>query len=250
MNIFCFENNGITALKNGKSFLVVEPIALRIENGGSIAIVGESGSGKSMIGLSMIDLLPPNMKCLDAKLFINEEIEKKQIKKLLGKEIIYIPQNGLEYLNPSIKIKSLFKDALLRRGFNKDNYLIEAIKRLKNMQFDNPEEILEKYSFELSGGMAQKVMLAMSYSDDCQLIISDEMTNGIDEETKTFIIDSLFNTYKDVPKIIITHDLDLMEKCDRIIVLKNGKVMDNILTKGLKTTAKSPYFQAFLEARI
>ena len=247
MSNLAFSFSGIYGKVFGKDKLLVEGTNFSLKENSSLAIIGESGSGKSMLGLSIIDNLPSNCNINDYKLIIDEEnILKKDVKKFLGKEIIYIPQNGLEHLNPSLKLKKSFYDILKIKGFNKKNYLEEIKNRLNLVKIDDLS-ILDKYPFEISGGTAQKLILAMSYSENVKLVIADEITNGIDENSKNELSNLFFELYKNSSKIVITHDLDLAKKCDEIMIMNDSIIIEKGTNDILKSP-KSPYLTAFMES--
>lgn len=228
--------------------ILVENVSFVLEGGKSLALIGETGSGKTMTALSIMELLPENVRMLHGVLkFKGEELKnKKTVRKLLGVDIVYIPQNGLEFLNPSKKIKYHLYDNLQKIGIKKSQIQQEAIDKLLQAGFDNGEEILEKYPFQLSGGMAQKVTIAIAACSKAKLILADEPTNGLDFESKMQFMNLLSTLFPKAAKLIITHDIAVAKLCDETLVLCGGKMMERGNSQELLENPRHPYTKALL----
>lgn len=180
-----------------------------------------------MTARSIMGLLPRNVHMQNGKLlFCGEELTGRSVGKLLGDRIVYIPQNGLEFLNPSRKIRHHLYDNLKRIGVSRGELQQEALSRLALAGFPKPEEILDKYPFQLSGGMAQRVTIAISACSHAALIIADEPTNGLDDAAKGQFMSLLSHVFPEAAKLIITHDITLAELCDETLVLCGGRMME------------------------
>lgn len=228
--------------------ILVENVSFILEEGKSLALIGETGSGKTMTALSIMKLLPENVRMLKGTLkFRGEELKnKKTVRKLLGVDIVYIPQNGLEFLNPSKKIKYHLYDNLQKTGMKKFQMKQEAIDKLLQAGFENGEEILEKYPFQLSGGMAQRVTIAIAACSKAKLILADEPTNGLDFESKMQFMNLLNTLFPKAAKLIITHDITIAKLCDETLVLCGGKMMEKGNSQELLKSPRHPYTKALL----
>ncbi|MDV3178708.1 MAG: ABC transporter ATP-binding protein, partial [Candidatus Phytoplasma australasiaticum] len=173
---FQFENSLIKAVR-GVNFVVKEQETL--------AIIGESGSGKSQIALSILKLLQTNQKIVQGKIIFNQELisdfDEQQMRKIRGQEISIIFQDPVSSLNPLLKIKTqIFEILKLRKGLYGKPALIQAIKLLEQVEISDPYKILESYPYQLSGGLCQRVSIAISLICRPKLLIADEPTTAID----------------------------------------------------------------------
>jgi len=230
---------------NKNTRTIVGTASFSINDNETLAIIGQTGSGKTMISLSIMDLLPNNIYSKGLLMRLDDDVFKST-KGYLGSEIVYIPQSGHESLNPSRRIKSQMFDSLKRWGI-KDNRLEEATKRLEHVGFENPLDILNKYPHELSGGMAERVVIAMSMSNKARLVIADEATNGLSYEESKEFIDKIKILFPNASIIIITHDMKVASLCDDILVIKNGTVLDYGKNE-MVLKNKHPYTEALFKA--
>ena len=213
-------------------------------------IIGESGSGKSVLGMAMLGILPPYAK-VDRNFFFEDlyfKYKSKQQKLLLGKSLGYIPQSPQEALNPSRKIKKQLYEALSVK-YKKNEFKQRAYSILEYMGFDNPNKIMNSYSYELSGGMQQRVLSAISVCCKPKWIIADEPTKGLDKELCNQVADTFVNLQEFGVEgmVVITHDINLAEKiCDEILVMYGGRILERG-EKVLKNP-KHPYTKALLGA--
>lgn len=236
-------------LKRSRKALV-EDVSFSLCAGESLALIGETGSGKTMIALSVMKLLPSNVKMEKGSIrFCGEELmTKRNIRKLLGMSIVYIPQNGLEFLNPSKKVRHHLYDNLQKQGVVK---LEEAaLEKLRLAGLGHPEEILDKYPFQLSGGMAQQVTIAISACSNPKLVIADEPTNGLDEQGKQNFHRLMNALFPEAAKLVITHDIGVASLCDRTLVLCGGRKMETGPSGALLQTPFHPYTKALIGALV
>ncbi len=209
---------------------IVEGVSFCLDGGESLAIVGESGSGKSMIVNALTSSLADNcfatgkVECNGVNLLENRRFAKK----LMGDKIALIPQGGAESLNPSLKIKTQIYESLKRNGgkLTRAQKRVAAIRNLEKSGLKKAEEILEKYPFEISGGEAQRVVLAITLCSHANLIVADEATRGIDGETKEAFWNCIQNDFSSAATVFVTHDIADAKRCDNVLVLKDGKVAE------------------------
>lgn len=248
--ILSFDSGKIVAFTTSGSRTVADGIAFSLEKGQSLALIGETGSGKTMTALALMRLLPSNVKQTGGKIvFLGEDLLlKKNIVSILGKEIVYIPQSGADYLNPTATVKSQLFDQLKKNGVPKEKRLSEATNNLEKAGFGNPEEILKKRSFELSGGMAQRVAIALSLCSAPKLVVCDEATNGLNDDESATFVNKLNELFPDAAKLVITHDIRVANSCDKITVLCGGKVMENGDKNRVLSSPRHPYTRSLVRA--
>ena len=217
---------------------VVHGIDLSLEKGQIIGLVGESGSGKSVSSLSILKLLPEDAKitadtmCFDGIDLLSQTEEEWQA--LRGDRISMVFQEPMTSLNPVLTIERQVEEGLLlhEEETYKDNKELRrerVLEVLAEAGLSHPEELLLKYPHQLSGGMRQRVMIAIAMMNRPELLIADEPTTALDAATQEIILDLLkyyCETYK-TAILFISHDLSLVARlCDRVLVLKNGKVVE------------------------
>ena len=216
---------------------VVHGIDLSLEQGQIIGLVGESGSGKSVSSLSIMKLLPEDAKItadsmnFDGIDLLSQTPEEWQ--SLRGDRIAMVFQEPMTSLNPVLTIEKQVEEGLLlheEETYKNNNELRRerVLEVLAEAGLSHPEELLSKYPHQLSGGMRQRVMIAIAMINRPELLIADEPTTALDAATQEIILDLLkyyCATYK-TAILFISHDLSLVARlCDRVLVLKNGKVV-------------------------
>lgn len=231
--------------------ILLDDVEFSIEKGKSYALIGETGSGKTMIAMSIMGLLPKNVKgenlfCSLDSVDISSPVVASS---LLGREIAYIPQNGMEFLNPSRTIYAHLIDSLLRSGTPKKEVKEKAKEILSLVGFHDIDQILKSYPFQLSGGMAQRVTVALALSSNAKLIIADEPTNGLDLESSNKMLEHLFSLFSDAAKIIITHDISVASRCENMLVLCGGKTMEKGPSSFLSSPC-NPYAKSLVAALV
>ena len=199
---------------------VIKDLSLRIESGQIVAVVGASGSGKSLLAHSILGVLPYNSHQDGSIRYDGQELTPKRAAALRGKEISLIPQ-GVTYLDPLMKI-----GAQLRKGRKGAEIRQQCRDVLKRYGLD--DSIEEKYPFELSGGMARRVLIASAVIDGPRLIIADEPTPGLDKKAAGRILGHFRELAQDGAGILfITHDLELaLTVSDRVAVFYAGETME------------------------
>lgn len=250
--VLSYRSGEITAQLQRGSKELVSQVSFEISEGKSLALIGETGSGKTMTALSIMGLLPENVTMHSGSIqFAGEDISgKKDLRKLLGNQIVYIPQNGLEFLNPSRKIRYHLYDNLEKIGTPRKQLEQTAKEKLLLSGLPKPEEILDKYPFQLSGGMAQRVTIAISACSNASLIIADEPTNGLDDAAKQRFMDLLTMVFPKAAKLIITHDITLAGLCDKTLVLCGGRMMEKGPSNGVLKNPRNGYTRALLASLV
>ncbi|MCV2403502.1 ABC transporter ATP-binding protein [Marinomonas sp. C2222] len=234
----------------------VRDVSFHLNRGEVLALVGESGSGKSVTAYSILNLLDKNGRLAEGEIFYNgmslHNANKKQLEEVRGREIAMIFQNPMSTLNPIRKVGQHLRDMLKTHGYaNWSNLEAEIEKLLHQVEIFDVDRVKNAYPFELSGGMCQRVMIALALACRSQLLIADEPTTGLDVTTQKSIMDLVHNLAKegDLAVILITHDLGLAAKyCDKFVVMEKGLVVEQNPRSHFFADAAHPYTQKLLLA--
>ena len=238
-------------LKNGEKILV-QDVSFDIFPGETMALIGETGSGKTMIAQSILGTLPRNVHAAGTSIELcgHPLPSGRKLRAMLGRDIVYIPQNGHEFLNPSRTVFRHMADGLQRLGVPASQRRQEATRLLSLAGFSAPEEILNQYPFQLSGGMAQRVTIALALCSKAKLLIADEPTNGLDSQGKHQFLNLLDDLFPGAAKLVITHDISVAALCNHILVLCSGRSMEAGPGASVLESPKHPYTKALLEALV
>lgn len=221
---------------------IVKSISFSLHSGESLAIVGESGCGKTMTAMSLFQLLPTGCRAKGEALLNGKNLlDNCKISKLRGREIVLIPQNGAEFLDPVFKIRNQIFETLRKVGVRKENREVRARELLSLAGFSNPDDVLDKYPFEISGGMAQRVILAIGMAAQPRVVIADEPTRGIDGDGVENFLGLLETIFADTILVIITHNMRVAAHCDRLLVMLGGEVMEYGCCHAILENTKHPY---------
>ena len=247
-----YSSGAIAARLDKGEKILVQDVAFQLLPGETLALIGETGSGKTMIAQSIMGTLPRNVRTDGASILLCGQSlpDGRKLRAMLGREIVYIPQNGHEFLNPSRTVWKHITDGLKRMHCPAAERRREACRLLELAGFDTPEEVLPKYPFQLSGGMAQRVTIALALCSDAKLLIADEPTNGLDQAAKQQFLSLLDNLFPAAAKLVITHDISVAALCDRILVLCGGKSMEYGPCRDVLESPDSPYTRALLGALV
>jgi oligopeptide transport system ATP-binding protein len=235
----------------------VDGITFTLEKGETLGIVGESGSGKSVTNLSIMRLIPePPGKIVNGDIVFDgidvRSLSIDDVRKIRGKRIAMIFQDPMTSLNPFLKISTqLMEVTRLHLGHNKEQAYQHAIKMLKTVGIPDAESRVESYPHEFSGGMRQRVMIAMALSCEPELLIADEPTTALDVTIQAQILELIKNlrTELGTSVILITHDLGVVAgMTDKIIVMYAGKVFEQAPTSELFATSANPYTKGLLKS--
>ena len=174
----------------------------------------------------------------------------KQLQTLRGDKLVYIPQNGAEFLLPARTVRKQLYDSLKKLGLPRKDFPALAAEKLRLAGFDAPETVLDKYPFQLSGGMAQRVTIALAACSRARLLIADEPTNGLDEAGRAQFFALLDSIFPDAAKLIITHDISVAARCDRVLVLCGGRMLETGVSSTVLSAPRHPYTKALLAAQV
>ena len=254
-------------LENGRKLEIVRGLNLKISEGESLGLIGESGAGKSLTALSILSLLPERARLKGEIIFKGRDLlrlSSKEKEKVRGKEISMIFQEPGVSLDPlftignqigeAVNVKSkIQKSASQIRDYGSrrrktrmpKSKIIEETKRLLEMvRMPEPEKVMHQYPHQLSGGMQQRVMIAMAISGSPSLLIADEPTTSLDVKTGKEIISLLFNLKKEmgISLLFISHNLsEVYQIADRIAIIYTGKILEEAKKEEIRENPLHPY---------
>ncbi len=235
---------------------VVRGVSFSVKNGEILGIVGESGSGKSVMMKSVLDILPSNAEITGGEIIFNaqhlERFTSEEKRRIRGREIAMIFQDPMTALNPLKKIGDHLEELLLRHqrlasGTTREN----ALNLLRLVGIPEPERRFKQYPHEFSGGMRQRVLIAMALACRPKLLIADEPTTALDVTIQAQILDLLqdLKIRNNMAIILITHDLGVVASlCHRIIVMYAGLIMEEGTVVELFDQPRHPYTKALLNS--
>src|SRR5690348_1891391 len=227
-------------------------IQLRIEPGETLGLVGESGCGKSMTGLSIMGLLPPGGKIVGGSIKLAGRelvgLPKEELRKIRGNEIAMIFQDPLTSLDPTKTVGyQVAEPVRLHRNVTRAEAMERAAEVLSLVGLPKPRERLKDYPHQLSGGLRQRVMIAMALSCEPKLLIADEPTTALDVTIQAQILKLLddLKTRLGMAMLLITHDMGVIAgHADRVNVMYAGRIVETAETDNLFTHMHHPYTQA------
>ena len=236
----------------------VDGVSFDIYKGEVLGIVGESGSGKSVTSLSINRLIPnPPGEIISGKIIYNGinllDLSYEEMRSYRGKDISMIFQEPMTSLNPVLKISVQMNEVLIRHlGLTSDQATQKSVEMLRAVGIPNPEERVNEYPHQFSGGMRQRVMIGMSLLCNPALLIADEPTTALDVTIQAQILDlmiSLKEQREGAAILLITHDLAVIaETCDRVIVMYGGKIQEIATVDELFKNPLHPYTKALMDS--
>lgn len=247
----------VTYYQNGVETPVVRNVSFEIKKNETLGLVGESGSGKSVTSKAIMRLIaePPGKIANGEILFEGKNLLKmkeKQMQKVRGKDIAMIFQEPMTSLNPLYTCGSQIEEAiLLHNKCSKQEAWERAVEILKMVGVPSPEKRAQSYPHELSGGMRQRVMIAIALSCNPRLLIADEPTTALDPTIQAQILKLIHDMQKekDMSVLLITHDMGIVaENCDRVAVMYAGQILEIADVKTIFGNPAHPYTIGLLKA--
>ena len=233
----------------------VNGVDLTVEAGQSLAVVGESGSGKSQIMFAVMGLLAPNATASGSVEFDGAELlglGESEFNRIRASQIAMVFQDPMTSLNPYMRIADQMTEVLtLHRGMSRREALAESVRALDAMEVPAAKARIGMYPHEFSGGMRQRVLIAMALSCRPRLLIADEPTTALDVTVQSRIMRLLaeMRAQFDTAVILVTHDLGIVAgSCDEMVVLYGGRVMESGPVDGIFAAPRHPYTRGLLDA--
>jgi len=229
--------------------LAVDDVSFSVEAGQTVGVVGESGCGKSVTALSVMGLVQPPGRVAGGRiLFHGEDLlarSESQMRRIRGNRIAMIFQEPMTSLNPVFTVGEQIAEGLrLHQGKSRKEAHARAVELLGMVGIPSPEERARSHPHELSGGMRQRVMIAMALACDPELLVADEPTTALDVTIQAQILDLLRKLQKErgLAVLLITHDLGVVaETCDQVVVMYAGKVVERAPARALFAGPRHPY---------
>ena len=238
-----------------KKWKVIKNVSFELKEGEKLGIVGESGSGKTVLMRSLIGLLPSSISITEGTICYQDhllsEMKESEMQKIRGKEIGMVFQDPLTFLNPTSKVGTQISEGY-RRHFphaSKKEAEDAALELLKEVGIPEPELRLTQFPHELSGGLRQRILIAIALAAKPRLLIADEPTTALDVTVQAQIMELLRNLQQDRSTILITHDLSLVASfCDRVLVMYAGEIVEDASIEQLFNEPEHPYTEQLLKS--
>jgi oligopeptide/dipeptide ABC transporter ATP-binding protein len=235
----------------------VDGVTYRLAKGEPLGVVGESGCGKSVTALSVLRLIPvPPGKVVGGEILFKGqnllELPENEMRKIRGNRISMIFQEPMTSLNPVFTVGNQIQETFrLHQGLSKRESLEKTVEMLKFVNIPTPEKCVQRYPHELSGGMRQRVMIAMALACRPEILIADEPTTALDVTIQAQILDLMTRLKEELGMaiILITHNLGVIaEMVTRVLVMYAGKIVEEAKTKTLFENPKHPYTMGLLKS--
>jgi oligopeptide transport system ATP-binding protein len=235
----------------------VDGVSFELHKGETLGIVGESGSGKSVTNLSVMRLIPmPPGRIVSGDILLDGTsilaMSTGQLRALRGGRVSMIFQDPMTSLNPFLRISTQMVETIrLHQGLNAKESLAKAVEMLRLVGIPNPDRRVRAYPHQFSGGMRQRVMIAMALSCNPEILIADEPTTALDVTIQAQILELIrdLTLRLGTAVILITHDLGVVSgMCDRIVVMYAGKIVEAATTDDLFASPRHPYTQGLIRS--
>jgi len=242
---------------------VVHSVSFHVDRGEVLGIVGESGSGKTQTAFSILGLLPSNAVITGGAIYfdgdelltaVNGVTKRVDMSQLRGKRIAYIPQEPMSNLDPNFKIGyQLVRPMVKVLGITKGEAKKKALELLEIVGINNPQRVFDSYPHQISGGMAQRVLIAGAVSCDPELLIADEPTTALDVTVQAEVLDLLRDLQKrfGMALILVTHNFGVVaDLCDRVLVMQNGRMVESGSVRQILQSPVESYTRELLDSTL
>jgi peptide/nickel transport system ATP-binding protein len=242
---------------DGEFYNAVDKVSFTVKPRQIVGVVGESGCGKSVMSLSVMQLLPKGVgKIRSGEIIFEgvhlEKMNEKEMNKIRGRDISMIFQEPMTSMNPVFTIGFQLQEVLFNHTkISKAEARQKSVALLKSVGISRPEKIVDEYPHQLSGGMRQRVMIAMAIANQPKLLIADEPTTALDVTVQAQILELLksIQEVNDMSVVMITHDLGVVaEMCDEVIVMYAGRIVERADVDTLFYNPKHPYTELMMGA--
>jgi peptide/nickel transport system permease protein len=244
---------------SGEPKVVVDGVTLDVRRGEVLGLVGESGSGKTQTALAVLGLLPDQAQVLSGAVLFDGEhsilsLSEAKMTKLRARRIAYVPQEPMSNLDPTFSVGYQLGVPMRRRlGLSKAAARQRALELLARVGIADPERTYSSYPHEISGGMAQRVLIASAVSCDPDLIVADEPTTALDVTVQADILDLLRDLQQErgMAMLLVTHSFGVVaDLCDRVAVMQMGRVVETADVNDLFDNPTHPYTRVLLASSL
>lgn len=243
-------------LPKGEPRTVVNRVNLEVHEGEVLGLVGESGSGKTQTAFSILGLLPPEAIVVSGRIVFDGRetlgLSEREFNRLRGSDIAYVPQEPMSNLDPAFTVGQQFGFAMRKKlRLTRAQSRERALSLLARVNIPEPERVYNYYPHQLSGGMAQRVLIAIAVSCDPKLLIADEPTTALDVTVQAEVLDLLRDLQQErsMALILVTHNFGVVaDICDRVAVMKDGEIVETGDTRRIVRHPEHPYTQLLLSS--
>jgi len=235
--------------------ILVDNLSLTLDKGHRLAIVGESGSGKTMTSMAIMNLLPKGVSKLSGEIIINgqdtADWSPERWRKMRNTEIAMVLQNPMSAFDPVLSIRRHFLETMRAHGLADDSLRKTALPALQEAGFPEPELIIDLYPFQMSGGMLQRVMVALALISRPSLIIADEATTDLDVVSQAQVLKLIGERSRErgMGILLITHDLSVAASlAESVLVMKHGRTVESGSLQKVFESPANPYTAGLLKA--
>ncbi|MGH8019365.1 MAG: ATP-binding cassette domain-containing protein [Opitutaceae bacterium] len=248
--------HGLTITVPGAERPIVDRLSFSIASGEILAVVGESGAGKSMTGLAVLGLVPPPLRMKAGAIFWKNynllKIDEPAMRRIRGREIGLVFQEPSASMNPAIAVGRQVAEVLqVHRGLSRDDARKEAIALMDRVRIADPARRFHAYPHEMSGGMLQRIAIAIAIACKPDLLIADEPTAALDASVQRDVLELLAGIQRDsgMAMLFVTHNLALVaEMADRVLVMREGREVEQAGVFDLFESPQSEYTRELLAA--
>jgi len=253
--LLSIEDVSVNYLADHGSHRALERVTLRLTKGRAIGVAGESGSGKSTLALAIMGLLPRDTK-VDGHIYWNGRdlvgASNREIRAIRGRHIAIVFQENITALNPVIRVGAQMRRAIKAHNrLTRSEVTARCTNALNRVQLTDHDRILKSFPSQLSGGMCQRVLIAMALASGAGVLIADEPTTALDVSVQAEILTLLrtLMTETDLGMIIISHDLGVLDEvADEIVVMHEGAIVESGATQRVLSNPRHPYTQQLLSS--
>lgn len=251
--IALLEVSGLTVGLTGQASPILRDVDWALEPGEIVGLVGESGSGKTLASLALMGMLPPAMALRSGSVVLDgrQLVSPEGVVERASGDLTMIFQNPRASLNPSMRVgRQIARALVVNRGLSKSEAGEEAVRMLETVRIAGAARVARAYPHQLSGGMCQRVMIAIALACQPKVLIADEPTTALDVTIQAQIFELIRSLVAETAAVLfITHDLGAVaEMCERVVVLYGGQVMETGRTTDLLSDPKHPYTRYLLAA--
>jgi oligopeptide/dipeptide ABC transporter ATP-binding protein len=259
MNNTLLEAKAITAVRqepDGDETTLLEDLSFSLYKGETLGIVGESGSGKSILVSALMRILPPGCSLKSGKVYFEGRdmyrIQRKELDKIRGFQIAMISDNPLEILDPICTVEKQVRETIMahNRGMSKADVIQKGLSIFSSLRMPDPEKMMHSYPYQLSGGMKQRVAIALALCGDVKLLIADDATRSLDVTVAAQIMEILRKMKEDnqLSLIWISNSLPVCSLlAEKVMIMYNGKILEIGPKEKILTDPKHFYTQKLLE---
>ncbi|WP_027184538.1 ATP-binding cassette domain-containing protein [Desulfovibrio inopinatus] len=244
--LLAIHNLCVDVVSSGRSKSVIKQVGLSLSAGQVLCLIGESGCGKSMTCLSVMDLLPAKAVIVEGTIQYKGRPTFR-----CGKDVGMMPQNPSSCFDPVFSIKSHFRETLAAHGLSEKKHWNTVLQALSDAGFHDPESVLPLFPFQMSGGMLQRVMIALAMVTSPGVLLADEPTTDLDMPAQSMVLDLLdhLRRERNIGLLLVTHDLSVVARiADTVAVMRDGRIVESGSVQRIFDAPTHPYTVTLLDA--